>query len=59
VVHLIQPVGLTWVSNEEQGKKMWEASTANNKANQDRQDSINKVADKISADISKRLGAKP
>lgn len=52
-------MGLTWVSNEEQGKKMWEASTANNKANQDRQDSINKVADKISADISKRLGAKP
>lgn len=47
----ILSVGFTWVSSEEQGKKMWEIATANNQVNQERHDNIKKVADKISSNL--------
>lgn len=44
-------IGLTWVENESQGQKMWEVSTANNDANQERANNIATVSDNISSKL--------
>ena len=44
-------IGFTWVDNESQGQDMWRLSTTNTQSNQERHDSIAKVADKISSKL--------